>query len=62
MRDKVAISTKARENIVFAVDKMSEEEKSEMSYSKDELITECSFNNKECTVERLEVQKSTKNK
>ena len=45
--------TKAKENLVFAVDKLSEEEKSDMSYSKAELITECSFNNKECTVERL---------
>ncbi len=52
MSDKTAIVTKAKENIVFAMSRMNDTEKSAMSYSKEEFIKECSFNNRECSVER----------
>lgn len=48
----MAIVNKARENLVFAVAKMDETEKSSLSYSKTEFITKCSFNGRECSIEK----------
>jgi hypothetical protein len=52
MTDKTAIATKARENIIFAMSQINEHERIAMSYTKEEFIKECSFNNRECSVER----------
>jgi amiloride-sensitive sodium channel len=52
MSDKVAMATKAKENMVFVVGTMNDTEKSAMSYTMKELIHECSFNGRECTMER----------
>uniref|UniRef100_A0AC34Q978 Uncharacterized protein n=1 Tax=Panagrolaimus sp. JU765 TaxID=591449 RepID=A0AC34Q978_9BILA len=50
--DPVAIRAKATENLVFAVSGLKDEEKRTLSYSKKEMITKCSFNGRQCSVER----------
>ncbi len=52
MTDSVAITTKAKENLMFAVSKMDPAEKSAMGYTSAEFITKCSFNGRQCEAER----------
>ena len=52
MSDPVAIVSKAKENLMFAVAEMNETEKSSLSYTKTEFITKCSFNGRECSIEK----------
>uniref|UniRef100_A0A0K0CZ72 SCP domain-containing protein n=1 Tax=Angiostrongylus cantonensis TaxID=6313 RepID=A0A0K0CZ72_ANGCA len=49
--DPIALKGKAMENIIFAVDQLTEAEKWAISYKKSELITKCSFNGEECKVD-----------
>ncbi|VDL78500.1 unnamed protein product [Nippostrongylus brasiliensis] len=51
VRDPIALKGKAMENIIFAVDQLTEEEKWSISYNKSELILKCSFNGKECKID-----------
>ena len=51
--DPIAIRAKAIENLVFAVSQLTEAEQRKMGYSKQEFITKCSFNGRECSVEEL---------
>ncbi|KAE9555485.1 hypothetical protein FO519_001340 [Halicephalobus sp. NKZ332] len=46
--DPVAIRAKASENLVFAVSSLNEDQKSQLSYTKKEFITKCSFNGRQC--------------
>ncbi|KAI1724773.1 amiloride-sensitive sodium channel domain-containing protein [Ditylenchus destructor] len=51
LTDPIAIRSKAAENLIFAVNSLSETEKSQLSYSKREFITKCSFNGRQCFVD-----------
>lgn len=44
--------TKAKENLMFAVGSMTAEDKEQMSHSIDEFILKCSFNQKDCDIEK----------
>ncbi|KJH50605.1 degenerin [Dictyocaulus viviparus] len=46
--DPITLKGKAMENIIFAVDQLTETEKWAISYKQSEFITKCSFNGKEC--------------
>ncbi|KAK6728326.1 hypothetical protein RB195_005766 [Necator americanus] len=50
VKDPIALKAKAMENIIFAVDQLTEVEKWAISYNKSEFIIKCSFNGKECNV------------
>ncbi|CAB3404499.1 unnamed protein product [Caenorhabditis bovis] len=52
LNDDIAITSQAQENLMFAVGEMSESSKETMSYNMDELILKCSFNQKDCSLER----------
>lgn len=52
MTDEVAIVTKARENMIFAMTELAEEERIALSIEKKQFIHKCSFNKVECNVER----------
>ncbi|GMT05930.1 hypothetical protein PENTCL1PPCAC_28104, partial [Pristionchus entomophagus] len=52
LTDEVAIVTKAKENIIFAMSEMSEELRRNVSIQKHELIQKCSFNGKPCDIEK----------
>jgi acid-sensing ion channel, other len=51
VNDPIAIRAKAVENLVFAVNSLTELEKRRMGYGKQEFITKCSFNGRQCSVE-----------
>ncbi|KAI6177484.1 hypothetical protein M3Y97_00912700 [Aphelenchoides bicaudatus] len=51
MTDEVAIVTKAKENIIFAMAALSMEERMLLSNSKRELLHKCSFNGKACDID-----------
>lgn len=40
------------ENMIFAVDALTEEEKWKISYNKSDFIMKCSFNGRECNVKQ----------
>ncbi|GMR63025.1 hypothetical protein PMAYCL1PPCAC_33220, partial [Pristionchus mayeri] len=52
LTDEVAIVTKAKENIIFAMSEMSEEVRRNVSIQKHELIQKCTFNGKPCNIEK----------
>ncbi|VDK83305.1 unnamed protein product [Litomosoides sigmodontis] len=52
LTDEIAIKEQAKENLMFAVGEMNHEAKVEMSQRKDELILKCSFNQRDCDIER----------
>ncbi|KAI6188725.1 hypothetical protein M3Y98_00384900 [Aphelenchoides besseyi] len=51
MTDEVAIVTKAKENLIFAMSALSMQERMLLSNSKRELIHKCSFNGKACDID-----------
>lgn len=51
MTDEVAIVTKAKENIMFAMATLSMEDREKLSTTKRELVHKCSFNGKACDIE-----------
>uniref|UniRef100_A0A1I7XVE6 Pacifastin domain-containing protein n=1 Tax=Heterorhabditis bacteriophora TaxID=37862 RepID=A0A1I7XVE6_HETBA len=53
MTDEVAIVTKAKENIIFAMSALSEQQRRDMSQAKHNLIHKCSFNGKPCDIDKL---------
>ena len=52
MTDEVAIVTKAKENVMFAMSSLSAADRKLMSYEKDELIHKCSFNGGACDIKK----------
>ncbi|CAD6194793.1 unnamed protein product [Caenorhabditis auriculariae] len=50
VKDRIALRAKAMENIIFAVDALTEEEKWRISYNMTDFIRKCSFNGRECHV------------
>lgn len=44
MTDEVAIVTRAKENMMFAMATLSMDQRRKMSYTKEEFIHKCSFN------------------
>ncbi|EYB98347.1 hypothetical protein Y032_0132g1732 [Ancylostoma ceylanicum] len=52
MTDEVAIVTKAKENIIFAMSALSEQQRRAMSQAKHNLIHKCSFNGKPCDIDK----------
>ncbi|CAJ0601742.1 unnamed protein product [Cylicocyclus nassatus] len=52
MTDEVAIVTKAKENIIFAMSALSEQQRRELSQAKHNLIHKCSFNGKACDIDK----------
>ncbi|KAK6765985.1 hypothetical protein RB195_025725 [Necator americanus] len=51
MTDEVAIVTKAKENIMFAMATLSMDAREKLSTTKRELVQKCSFNGKACDIE-----------
>nr|AAC47264.1 MEC-4 [Caenorhabditis briggsae] len=51
MTDEVAIVTKAKENIMFAMATLSMQDRERLSTTKRELVHKCSFNGKACDIE-----------
>ncbi|PAV73177.1 hypothetical protein WR25_14292 [Diploscapter pachys] len=51
MTDEVAIVTKAKENIIFAMGALSQDQRRAMSQAKHNLIHKCSFNGKPCDID-----------
>uniref|UniRef100_A0AC35U7H9 Degenerin mec-10 n=1 Tax=Rhabditophanes sp. KR3021 TaxID=114890 RepID=A0AC35U7H9_9BILA len=52
MTDEVAIVTKAKENIIFAMTELSEETRRSLSVQKLQLIQKCSFNGEACDIDK----------
>ena len=52
MRDEIAIVTKAKENIIFAMAELSEGQRIAMSVEKRKFIQKCSFNGMECNIDK----------
>lgn len=52
MTDEVAIVTKAKENIMFAMAALPMHVRMQLSHSKHELIHKCSFSGKACDIEK----------
>jgi hypothetical protein len=52
MTDPVAMLTRAKENLVFTMASLSETERIQLSYDKDEFIQMCSFNGHECDIDQ----------
>ncbi len=49
---ELAMKAKATENLVFAVAGTADVEKQFLSYTKTELILQCSFNGRDCDMEK----------
>lgn len=45
--------SKTTENLIFALSSLGTEIQSQLSYTKQEFITKCSFNGRQCFVEKL---------
>uniref|UniRef100_A0A183CJD3 Degenerin-like protein unc-105 n=1 Tax=Globodera pallida TaxID=36090 RepID=A0A183CJD3_GLOPA len=52
LKDEIAIKSRARENLMFAVEEKPKEERIKMSQQKDELILKCSFNQYDCDIKK----------
>uniref|UniRef100_A0A914XFH9 Uncharacterized protein n=1 Tax=Plectus sambesii TaxID=2011161 RepID=A0A914XFH9_9BILA len=52
MTDQVAIVTKAKENVIFAMAQESDDVRAMLSIRKHELIQKCSFNGQACDIEK----------
>uniref|UniRef100_A0A0M3HPY9 Amiloride-sensitive sodium channel n=1 Tax=Ascaris lumbricoides TaxID=6252 RepID=A0A0M3HPY9_ASCLU len=52
MSDEVAIVTKAKENLIFAMSELSKAQRIALSAQKRQLIQKCSFNGAECNIEK----------
>ncbi|KAI1727475.1 amiloride-sensitive sodium channel domain-containing protein [Ditylenchus destructor] len=52
LKDEIAINAQARENLMFAVEEKPLTERVEFSQPKDELILKCSFNQRDCDIEK----------
>uniref|UniRef100_A0A0N5A5E9 Degenerin-like protein unc-105 n=1 Tax=Parastrongyloides trichosuri TaxID=131310 RepID=A0A0N5A5E9_PARTI len=50
--DPIAIRAKSAENLIFAVSNLSEIEKMAIGYTQTEFIKKCSFNGRQCSVEK----------
>ncbi|VBB35436.1 unnamed protein product, partial [Acanthocheilonema viteae] len=51
MTDGVAMLTRAKENLMFTMSALSEEQRITLSQSKREFIEMCSFDGKECNID-----------
>jgi hypothetical protein len=52
LKDEIAINTQARQNLMFAVEEKPMTERVQLSQSKHELILKCSFNQRDCDIEK----------
>ncbi|KAL3084435.1 hypothetical protein niasHT_035237 [Heterodera trifolii] len=52
LKDEIAIKSRARENLMFAVEEKPKEERIKLSQAKDELILKCSFNQYDCDIKK----------
>ncbi|CAD5215699.1 unnamed protein product [Bursaphelenchus xylophilus] len=52
LKNDISIATQARENIKFAVGEKNESAKVDMSQNMDELILECTFNQRDCEIKK----------
>jgi hypothetical protein len=53
LEDEIAIRNRAQENLRFAMGEKPIDERKNMSQTKDELILKCSFNQRDCSIEKL---------
>jgi hypothetical protein len=51
MTDEVAIVTKAKENIIFAMSELSMDQRRALSDAKHQLVRKCSFNGQPCNID-----------
>uniref|UniRef100_A0A914D1A0 Amiloride-sensitive sodium channel n=1 Tax=Acrobeloides nanus TaxID=290746 RepID=A0A914D1A0_9BILA len=52
LKDRGAITTKTRENLIFSVAEMPRETRQQLSYTLDEFVLRCSFNSEDCDLKR----------
>ncbi|TMS35153.1 hypothetical protein L596_002611 [Steinernema carpocapsae] len=52
LTDDIAISNQAQQNLIFAVGSMKDSERIALSQTKSEFILKCSFNQRDCDIER----------
>ncbi|KAK0395432.1 hypothetical protein QR680_001279 [Steinernema hermaphroditum] len=52
LKDDIAISTQAQQNLIFAVGAMKDKDRIALSQTKSEFILKCSFNQRDCDIER----------
>uniref|UniRef100_A0A1I7X9K4 Amiloride-sensitive sodium channel n=1 Tax=Heterorhabditis bacteriophora TaxID=37862 RepID=A0A1I7X9K4_HETBA len=52
LRDKGAITTQTKENLIFLVAALPRETRRNLSYTLNEFVLRCSFNSKDCNMER----------
>uniref|UniRef100_A0A0N5B7F1 Degenerin unc-8 n=1 Tax=Strongyloides papillosus TaxID=174720 RepID=A0A0N5B7F1_STREA len=52
LKDRGAITTKTKENLIFLVAAMPLEVRKELSYTLDEFVLRCSFNSEDCVMDR----------
>lgn len=57
MSDEVAIVTKARENLIYAMSELSTNQRIALSTQKRQLIQKCSFNGAACNIDKLVIIK-----
>jgi hypothetical protein len=55
LKDRGAITTKTKENIIFIVAALPTEARQRLSYTLQEFVLRCSFNSKDCDMEKLVV-------
>ncbi|KAJ1349394.1 hypothetical protein KIN20_004956 [Parelaphostrongylus tenuis] len=52
LTDEIAIATQAQQNLMFVVGSMTSDQKQNMSQQLDEFVLKCSFNQKDCDMEK----------
>ena len=52
MTDGVAMLTKAKENLMFTMSALSEDQRVALSYDLEEFVEMCSFNGQECDIKK----------
>lgn len=52
LKDKGAITTQTKENLIFLVAALPRETRRNLSYTLNEFVLRCSFNSKDCNMER----------
>uniref|UniRef100_A0AC34QKP1 Uncharacterized protein n=1 Tax=Panagrolaimus sp. JU765 TaxID=591449 RepID=A0AC34QKP1_9BILA len=52
LKDRGAITTKTKENLIFLVAAMPRETRKQLSYTLDEFVLRCSFNSEDCDMKR----------
>lgn len=52
LKDEISIKNQAQQNLMFAVGGLSETKQANLSQTKEEFILKCSFNQRDCDIDR----------